>query len=168
MLGGGIDNHIRAELDDIYRRSDFITLHLPLILQSLDLLPAWADLNKEMALLLIWSSLSGCVIGAIVYLGNSVPKPVQFPLRGLQDLLTHDFYTAKLYRLSIVFGVDLVSRIIDWVDRYIVDGIVNLFGFVTLLAGQGLKYSTFGQTQSYALTIVVGMFLVGWLITRSP
>ncbi len=144
------------------------TLHLPLILQSLNLLPAWADLNKEMALLLVWSSLAGCVVGAIVYLGNSVPKPVQFPLKGLQDLLTHDFYTAKLYRLSIVFGVNIVSRIIDWVDRYIVDGIVNLFGFVTLLAGQGLKYSTFGQAQSYALTIVFGMFLVGWLMTRSP
>lgn len=144
------------------------TLHLPLILQSLDLLPAWADLNQEMALLLIWSSLSGCVIGAIVYLGNSVPKPVQFPLKGLQDLLTHDFYTAKIYRMSIVFGVDLVSRIIAWIDQYIVDGFVNLLGFVTLLAGQGLKYSTFGQAQSYALTIVVGMFLVGWLMTRSP
>jgi len=35
-------------------------------------------------------------------------------------------YTAKLYRLIIVFGVGLVSSIIALVDRYLVDGLVNL------------------------------------------
>ncbi|MEO1375959.1 MAG: NAD(P)H-quinone oxidoreductase subunit F, partial [Cyanobacteria bacterium J06635_10] len=85
-------------------------LHLPLILQSLSLLPNWATLNKDVALLLIWSSIFGCSIGGVIYLGN-IPKPVRFPWKGLQDLIAYDFYTPKLYRMSIVLGVDLLSKL---------------------------------------------------------
>ncbi len=140
------------------------TLHLPLVLQSLSLLPAWAVLNKDMALLLIWSSLFGGSVSAFIYFSNAIAKPVQFPWKPLQDLLSYDFYTAQIYRLSIVLGVDLVSRITFWFDRYIVDGFINFLGIATLFSGQGLKYSTSGQTQAYALTIVVGVVLVGFLV----
>ena len=143
-------------------------IHLPLILQSFALLPSWADLSKDVALLLLWSSLTGIGIGAVVYLSNAVAKPVRFPLHGLQDLLAHDFYTAKLYRLSIVFSVGLVSRLAYWFDRYIVDGIVNLFGIVTIFGGQTLKYSTSGQVQSYVVTIVLGALCIGCLMLWSP
>jgi NAD(P)H-quinone oxidoreductase subunit 5 len=143
-------------------------VHLPLILQSFALLPSWADLSKDVALLLLWSSLTGSGIGAVVYLSDAVAKPVRFPLHGLQDLLAHDFYTAKLYRLSIVFSVGLVSRIAYWFDRYIVDGIVNLFGIVTIFSGQTLKYSTSGQAQSYVVTIVLGALCIGCLMLWSP
>jgi NAD(P)H-quinone oxidoreductase subunit 5 len=141
-----------------------LTLHLPLVLQSLSLLPDWANLNKDVALLLTWSSIFGLSIGAAVYLGSTIPKPVKFPWKPLQDLLAYDFYTAQIYRASIVFGVDLVSRLTFWIDRYIVDGFINFLGIATLFSGQGLKYSNSGQTQSYALTIVVGVVLVGCLV----
>ena len=36
-----------------------------------------------------------------------------------------------------------------------------------MLGGQGLKYSTSGQAQSYALTILVGAVLVGFLVMWS-
>jgi NAD(P)H-quinone oxidoreductase subunit 5 len=136
-------------------------LHLPLVLQSLSLLPAWADLNKDVALLLIWSSLAGCSLGAIVYLGNTIPKPVKLPSKALQDLLAYDFYTPKLYRMSIVFGVDLISRLTFWFDKYVVDAVVNLFGVFTLFGGQSLKYGNSGQTQFYTLTIVASVVLAG-------
>jgi len=143
-------------------------LHVPIVLQALSLLPAWAALNKDVALLLVWSSLFGGSLSAIVYLGKAIPKPVQFPWKPLQDLLAYDFYTAQIYRISIVFGVALVSRLTFWFDRYVVDGFINLLGIATLFSGQGLKYSTPGQAQSYALTIVVGAALVGCLIMWSP
>lgn len=139
-------------------------LHLPLVLQSLNLLPDWAALNKDVSLMLIWSSIFGCSLGAIIYLGNTIPKPVRLPSKALQDLLAYDFYTAKLYRTSIVFVVDLVSQMTSWFDRYLVDGIVNLFGIVTIFSGQSLRYSTSGQTQFYVLTILLGVSLIGLLI----
>ena len=141
------------------------TLNLPLVLQSLSLLPSWATLNKDVALLLIWSSIFGCSIGGVIYLGNAVPKPVQLPWKPLQDLLAYDFYTPNLYRLSIVFAVDLVSKITDAVDRFVVDGIVNLVGLASVFGGESLKYSTFGQTQLYALTVLLGVCLLGMLIS---
>lgn len=136
-------------------------LHLPLVLQALNLLPDWATLNKDVSLMLIWSSIFGCSLGAVVYQGNTIPKPVRLPSKALQDLLAYDFYTAKIYRSSIVFVVGLVSQITSWFDKYLVDGIVNLFGVVTIFSGQSLRYSTSGQTQSYVLTILIALAIIG-------
>jgi len=140
------------------------TLHVPLVLQSLSLLPSWATLNKDVALLLIWSSVFGCSISGAIYLGGTSTKALRSIWKPLQDLLAYDFYTAKLYRLSIVFGVDLISKITAWIDRYIVDGAVNLVGLATVLSGQGLKYNVSGQSQFYMLTIVLAVtLLLGFL-----
>jgi NAD(P)H-quinone oxidoreductase subunit 5 len=132
-------------------------LHLPLVLQSLDLLPIWVELNKDVAMLLIWSTIFGCSISSVVYLSDSVAKPVQFPLRGLQDLLANDFYTPKIYRQTIVLIVAAIAQITFWIDRYIVDGFGNLFGRITIFSGEVLKYSAFGQTQAYMLTVAIGI-----------
>jgi NAD(P)H-quinone oxidoreductase subunit 5 len=132
-------------------------LHLPLVLQSLNLLPVWLDLNKDVAMLLIWSTIFGSSISSVIYLGNSVPKPVKFPWRGLQDLLANDFYTPKIYRQTIVLVVAVISQIVFWFDKYIVDGLGNLFGRITIWSGETLKFSTFGQTQAYLLTVVIGI-----------
>ncbi|MCP6758922.1 MAG: NAD(P)H-quinone oxidoreductase subunit F [Fischerella sp. CENA71] len=140
------------------------TLHLPLILQSLSLLPSWAELNKDVALLLIWSSIFGCSISGAIYLGN-VPKPIRLPWKGLQDLIAYDFYTPKLYRMSIVLSVDLISKLADIVDRFVVDGIVNLVGLASIGGGESLKYSTSGQTQFYAFTVLLGVGVLGIFVT---
>ncbi|NMG07500.1 NAD(P)H-quinone oxidoreductase subunit F [Brasilonema sp. UFV-L1] len=141
------------------------TLHLPLVLQSLSLLPTWASLNKDVALLLIWSSIFSCSIGSVIYLGNVIPKPIRFPLKPLQDLLAYDFYTPKLYRMSIVFGVDMISKLADMIDRLIFDGIVNLVGLVSILSGEGLKYSTSGKTQFYAFIVLLGVSILGTVVS---
>ena len=131
------------------------TLHLPLILQSLSLLPSWASFNTDVAVLLLLSSLMGCGAGAVVYIDQKIPKPVQLPWGGLQDFFAYDLYTPKLYRSSIVFGVDWTSRIADWFDRFIIDGAVNLVGAASLLGGEALKYSNSGRGQFYVLTIAL-------------
>ncbi len=140
-------------------------LHLPLVLQSLSLLPSWASLNKDVALLLAWSSIFGCCIGAVVYLSDFIPKPIRLPFKGLQDLLAYDFYTPKLYRMTIILVVALISKLTDMVDRLVVDGIVNFVGLFSMLSGEGLKFSNSGQTQFYALTILLGVGVLGAFVT---
>jgi NAD(P)H-quinone oxidoreductase subunit 5 len=142
-------------------------LHLPLILQSLSLFPHWEVLDKNVALLLTWSSLSGLSIGGFIYFGNTVQKPVRLPWKFLQDLFAYDFYTPKLYRSSVVGSVDIASRVTDWCDRYIVDGLVNFVGLSSIFGGEALKYGNTGQTQFYVLTIALGTVFIGLLLSWS-
>jgi NAD(P)H-quinone oxidoreductase subunit 5 len=139
-------------------------LHVPMILNSLSLLPDWAILNKDVALMLTWSSIFGISLSGLLYIGNMVKKPIQLPWKPLQDLFAYDFYTPKLYRSSIVGSVDIVSRLTDWIDRYVVDGLVNLVGLSSIFGGEALKYGNSGQTQFYALTIAVGVVITAlWM-----
>jgi NAD(P)H-quinone oxidoreductase subunit 5 len=141
-----------------------IVLHLPLILQALNLLPDWTMLNKDAALVLTWSSILGLSLGAVVYLSPFVQKPVQLPWQPIQKLLAADFYTPQIYRSSIVLGVALLSKITDWIDRFIVDGFINAVGWASIFSGESLKYGNSGQSQSYLLTIVVGMTMIGLML----
>ena len=136
------------------------TLHVPLLLLQCQLLPEWSTVNTTVAGLLVLSSAVGCGFGSFIYLNNAWAKPVRFGSQSLQDFFAYDFYTQKLYRLTIVSVVDSVSRLISWADRYIVDGAVNLVGIATLFSGQSLKYNVSGQTQFYALTILLGVALL--------
>jgi len=80
---------------------------MPRVLQQFNLLPDWTNLNKR-CLLLIGSSVLGCSTAGAIYLGGMVSKPSNFKPK----TFAMTFYTAKLYRLTIVFGVGLVSSII--------------------------------------------------------
>ncbi|MDY6785628.1 MAG: NAD(P)H-quinone oxidoreductase subunit F [Cyanobacteriota bacterium] len=138
-----------------------IALHLPLILIQLNLLPAWENIATPVTAVLVAAAIAGASAAAYIYLGNAIAKPVRLPLKGVQDFFAYDFYTAQLYRLTIVFAVGVVSSIIYWVDRFIVDGIVNLIGLATTFSGQTLRYNVSGQTQFYVLSILLGIGIFG-------
>ncbi|MBE9030648.1 NAD(P)H-quinone oxidoreductase subunit F [filamentous cyanobacterium LEGE 11480] len=139
-------------------------LHVPILLSVVGLLPDWLSLDKGIALVVIWSTLTGIGGAAAIYLGNFVQKPVRLPWPGLQDLFAYDFYTPQLYRNTVVLVVSLFSKLVNWFDQYLIDGIANFFGLATLVSGQSLKYSTSGQSQFYILTILLGLTVIGlWL-----
>ena len=137
------------------------TLHLPMILQALNLLPNWAALNAEMAIVLTWASVFGFGVGALLYVGRRVEHPATIVPAGIRNLLAFDFYTPRLYRSSVVLGVDLLSRLTDWLDRYLVDGVVNFVGLASLFGGETLKYSNSGRLQFYVLTISICVMGIG-------
>ncbi|BDM79980.1 NAD(P)H-quinone oxidoreductase subunit F [Acaryochloris marina] len=143
------------------------TLHLPIILQKLELLPHWSVLNHEAGFLLAASSLAGCGLGALIYVGNRFTKPVRLPWTSVQDFFAFDMYTPTLYRSSIVSGVDGISRLTDWLDRKVVDGVVNWIARTSVTTGEVLKYGNIGQTQFYLLTIITGVFVITLLLLRS-
>jgi len=63
---------------------------------------------------------------------------------------------ALIYR-RIILGV---SRSIGWVDRYIVDGILNVLSAWTLTAGDRLRRIQTGQAQDYVYGIALGVLLL--------
>jgi len=131
-----------------------LALHVPLLLKQWGILPD--EINLNVAIALVLSSIIGARAATFIYLNDRISKPVKFGPKYLQDFFAYDFYTAKLYRITIVFVVGLISQIIYWFDRFIVDGIVNLLGIATVFSGQTLKYNVSGQTQFYVLSIIVG------------
>ena len=140
-------------------------LHVPLLLWQGQLLPSWANINLTVAGLLVASTIVGASLSTFIYLGNSIAKPIQLKPKALQDFFAYDLYTAELYRITIVLVVGLVSQIISWFDRYIVDGMVNLVGFFTVFSGQSLKYNVSGQTQFYFITILLTIAVFGLIFS---
>jgi NAD(P)H-quinone oxidoreductase subunit 5 len=136
------------------------TLHLPLVLSALGLLPDWSILSTSAGTALIWSTLIGVGVGAGIYLNPKVPKPIRLPLPSLQNLLSYDFYTPRIYRATVVFSVDIFSRVVDWCDRYLVDGFVNLVGVASIFSGEALKYNNTGKFQAYVFTIAIGIAVI--------
>ena len=134
-----------------------IVLHVPQMLTAWGVITDWNLLFSPNALLLLSSSVAGLATGGYLYLNQQVPKPVTLPWQSLQSFFANDFYTPKLYKVTIVGLVDGVSKGMYWFDRFFVDGVGNFFGLATLFSGQNLRYSTFGQLQLYTLTIMVGI-----------
>lgn len=132
------------------------TLLSPLMMKRLALLPDWAYVNIQAVLLLVVSGLVGIVVGSLINLERTWARPIQAPLRFVQDLLAYDFYVDRLYNVTVVLLVSKLSQFNAWIDRYIVDGFVNLVGLATIFSGQGLKYGVSGKSQVYVLTIIIG------------
>jgi NAD(P)H-quinone oxidoreductase subunit 5 len=139
-------------------------LHLPLLLRQWNLLPDWENFNLMAASLLVISTVIGASSSAFIYLSDRIAKPIQLKPKALQDFFAYDLYTAQLYKVTIVLGVGAVSQLVYWFDRYIIDGLVNLVGLVTIFSGESLKYNASGQTQFYVLTILVGVAILGIII----
>lgn len=131
------------------------TLHMPLILSAVDLLPNWAMLNADLALAITGASAAGFGIGALLYVGRQVENPANIVPVGVRDLLAFDFYTPRIYKGTVVLGVAVLSQITDWLDRYLVDGLVNFVGLASLVSGETLKYNNTGRFQFYVLTISI-------------
>ncbi|QUS61462.1 NAD(P)H-quinone oxidoreductase subunit F [Synechocystis sp. PCC 7339] len=142
-------------------------LHLSLILKQGNLLPDFADINWGLSSVLILSSLLGVGSSAFVYLNPKITKPINLPLPAVQNFFAYDLYTEKFYKITIVAIIDSISRLINWIDKTFVDGVINLIGIVTIFSGQSLKYNVSGQTQFYVLSIVLGLTLIGAFLSYS-
>ncbi len=112
---------------------------------------------------LIASGVIGLILGATMELRRADARPIQVYLRFFQDLFAYDLYIGKVYNLTVVWAVAALSELTAWIDRLVVDGIVNLIGQITIFGGNTLKYNVSGSSQFYVLTILLGMsLLLGW------
>ncbi|MEH1824018.1 MAG: NAD(P)H-quinone oxidoreductase subunit F [Nostoc sp.] len=144
-----------------------LTLLLPLMLQQWYLLPDWESINWYVALALFSSTVVGVSVGCTVHLHKAWSRSRILAWRFVQDLLGYDFYIDRVYLVTVVSAVALLSKISAWSDRYLVDGFVNLVGFATIFGGQTLKYSISGQSQGYMLTILAVVSVLGFFISWS-
>jgi NADH-quinone oxidoreductase subunit L len=60
-----------------------------------------------------------------------------------------------------------LSRLVGWIDRYLVDGVLNVLSAWTLMAGDRLRHLQSGRAQDYVYGIALGVLLI-MLWTRWP
>jgi NADH:ubiquinone oxidoreductase subunit 5 (subunit L)/multisubunit Na+/H+ antiporter MnhA subunit len=59
------------------------------------------------------------------------------------------------------------SILSGWIDKNIVDGLVNLTGIVTDMVGDGLKLIQTGRVQNYLILAMAGAaFFAFWFLIR--
>jgi NAD(P)H-quinone oxidoreductase subunit 5 len=114
--------------------------------------------------LLVTSGALGCIVGFTIRLNRAWARPTKIYWRFFQDLFAYDFYIEKLYNITVVAAVSSISKFTSWIDRYIIDGAVNLVSLATIFGGNALKYNVSGQSQFYLLTIILGVGILLWSI----
>ncbi len=134
-------------------------LHVPILLYKWGWLPEFATVSTTVVVSLLVSTFIGSGSAAYIYLNEKIAKPIQLKPKAVQDFFAYDLYTAELYRITIVSVVGLISKLVYWFDRYLVDGLVNFVGVATIFSGETLKYNTSGNVQSYVLSILLGVGL---------
>ena len=137
-----------------------IVLLTPLVVDRLTPTHALAPLSIPTIVLLVGSSLLGLAGGVLIRLDRFWSRSVFPPLRALQDLLAADFYTDRLYRVTIVAFVAGLARLTSRFDRTVVSSLANQVGLASLASADTLRLGVSGQLQSYVLTLVAAIVLL--------
>jgi len=103
----------------------------------------------------------GFVLAWAMYQRGAVdPARVAAVLRPLDYLARRRYGLDGLYA-GVYRGIILgLSRLIGWIDRYLVDGILNALTALTLRAGDALRYIQSGRAQDYVYGVAFGVLLL--------
>lgn len=109
-------------------------------------------------------SVVGIILAVLMYLARKIdPAAIAAKIKPVYELSLNKWYFDDIYHRVFVLGLRRVARQVMEVDFRVVDGVVNLTGFFTLVSGEGLKYLENGRAQFYALIVfgaVLGLVIV--------
>jgi NADH-quinone oxidoreductase subunit L len=103
----------------------------------------------------------GIALAWAMYRAHAIPvEAVQRPLAAI-DFLARRRYFLDAFYLGIYRGVMLgFARLVGWVDRYLVDGLLNVASAWSLRAGDALRRLQTGQAQDYVYGVAFGVLLL--------
>jgi NAD(P)H-quinone oxidoreductase subunit 5 len=145
-----------------------LVLHMPQLLVHLGVyklspVPGWGPMGWPLVL----STLVGAGTSAWFYLRPHPLAELPSGLGGLQHWLAEDMHTEAFYHRTVVALVVGLARISAWSDRQLVDGFSSGTGGVAMEGARRLSYTTSGRSQTYALSLVLGVLLMAaWLLSR--
>jgi NAD(P)H-quinone oxidoreductase subunit 5 len=145
-----------------------LVLHIPQLLVQVGItaltpLPGWGPWGWP----LLASTLIGAGSSAFFYLR---PHPLaQLPsgLGGIQHWLAEDMHTEAFYHRTVVALVVGLARCSAWSDARLVDGLSSGAGGAALAGARRLSLTTSGNSQAYALSLVLGVLMMAaWVLAR--
>jgi len=127
---------------------------------------AGLDFHYDVAALSTVVALAGIGLAAFMYLGKKTEAEQVAELtstkRGLflYQLSLNKFYWDEIYLMLIVWPLRLLAAFSYFIDRYVIDALVNFVGFVPRVGGALLRSLQTGMVQFYALAMVLGMLVL--------
>jgi NADH-quinone oxidoreductase subunit L len=77
------------------------------------------------------------------------------------------FWLDDIYIGIYRYGLLAFSRVVGWVDRYLVDGVLNVLSAWTLDSGDALREMQTGKVQDYVFGVAIGLLvLMVWIGVR--
>jgi NADH-quinone oxidoreductase subunit L len=84
---------------------------------------------------------------------------------GLATLVENKFYVDEIYQACIIEPLRFFGQVLFAIDRFLVDGLVNLLGWIPQLGGFTLKLTIQrGYLQGYATTMLFGVMVILLLV----
>jgi NADH-quinone oxidoreductase subunit L len=111
------------------------------------------------------AALLGIGLAAFFYLGERrEAESLANLFRPLYRLSRGKFFFDELYTVFIVWPLRVVALLSYVIDRFLIDGVVNLVGKLPGVLGYVLRYVQTGLVQWYALAMVLGLVVMFWRI----
>ena len=152
--------------DGPHRFADFIA-GAPSLADSVLGATTRPDFHARIAGISTLIALAGWGLAAFCYLGSQVEIEAWgrwMSRLGLYQLSERKFFFDEFYRGLIVLPLRGIAAISYVVDRWIVDGLVNVVGRIPLMLGSALRPMQMGLVQFYALAMVLGVLIL--IVTR--
>ena len=82
----------------------------------------------------------------------------------IPKLAENKWYVDEIYNAILVVPLRVISHIFHWIDKLLVDGIVNLFGFIPRLFAWIIRPSQSGVLQGYAVSMAGGLVILLFVV----
>lgn len=117
--------------------------------------------NLRLGLIAVAVALAGWLAAGAVYPWRIAPSEVlKRRFRLIHTLLVRKYYVDDFYGWVFLGIGGLVVRLAGLFDRYVVDGLVNLTGWVARQLGLGLRYLQTGREETYLLLVFLGVVII--------
>ncbi len=128
-------------------------------------------LELTLALITVSLALLGLILSSLFYLWKKFSPEVitRNPLiRPIYLVVYNKYYFDEIYYFLFVKGVGFAfGRLLSFIDKYVIDGIVNALAYITKFAGEFLRFSQTGLVNAYVLYFLFGVLIIVaiiWLV----
>jgi NADH-quinone oxidoreductase subunit L len=125
--------------------------------------------HTEIAVISTLAALLGIGLAAFMYLGGRREAETMAGALGpFYRLSRGKFFFDEIYGALLVWPLRALAVLSYVVDRFLIDGLVNLCGKMPALIGYLLRSLQNGMVQWYALAMALGLIALFWQVVMRP
>jgi NADH-quinone oxidoreductase subunit L len=115
-------------------------------------------------------AIAGIGLAWLVYQRRTIDAGTLASLFGpIRTAALHKFWIDDIYERGLALALLAFSRLVGWLDRYLVDGVLNVVSAWTVSTGDVLRTVQTGRAQDYVYGVAVGLLIlilwIRWALT---